>query len=94
MERLDREYAAKKHIELNTSLSRYGSRQELTFRRSSSVFEGLPTLKPVRSIRQSDGLVIIPNGLTFIPIQEATNEITKQNQNMAEFREQDDSYYG
>lgn len=82
MEHLDREYAAKKYIELNTSLSRYGSIPELRYSRSSSLYEGLPPIKHIRSIRQSDGINMIPNGLTFIPIREAT-----KNPNTTEFRE-------
>jgi hypothetical protein len=83
MEYLDREYVAKKHIQLNSRQS------HLDFRRSSSIMEFSPTMKAIRPMRRSEGIIIIPNGTTFIPIQEGTNETTGKTIDTVELREQD-----
>lgn len=90
MEHLDRAYTSKKHIQLNTNSSRYGSKQDLGFRRSSSVFDPLSPMKPMRTMRQSDGVMIIPTASTFFPIQEISKEATRQAMNIVKVREQDD----
>ena len=90
MERCDREYRANRHAQSSAGQSRFGSKQNLVFRRSSSVFDSAAILKFPRGIRQSDSGIIIPNGSTFIPIQEVSNESTSKAMNMIELREQDD----
>jgi hypothetical protein len=89
MKYLDREYVAKKYIQLNSGQSHYESKQDLVFRRSSSVFDTAPTMKSIRTMRQSDGVIIIPNGSSFVPVQETT----KKTINMVELRKQDDKQF-
>ncbi len=98
MEYLDREYADKKHIQLDTTRKRYNSvqlqPQDLVFRRKSSLCGSLPLVKsPVRPIKHSDNVKIIPNGSSFLPIKEETNDSTINPNHTIEFHEQDDVFY-
>lgn len=91
MEYLDREYVAKKHIQLTSGLSRYGSKQDLSYRRSSSVVDTLPPIRTLRTMRSSEGIIMMPSAATFIPIiPEVTNEKTM---NMFELREQNEKCF-
>ena len=92
MERLDREYSEKKRTLSLSNQSGCGSKQALVIRRSSSSFDPLPNLKIPRSIRHSDGMIIIPNSSTFVSIPEVSNENTRKTMDIVEFREQDDKY--
>jgi hypothetical protein len=92
MERYDREYGANKRAQSSADQSRLESKQDLGFRRSSSVFDVAPNMKVSRGIRHSDGGIMIPNGSTFIPIQEVLNETTQKTIEMIELREPDDKY--
>jgi hypothetical protein len=73
MEYLDREYAAKKYIQLDTSRWRHDSSQtstnDLVFHRTSSNQSmATPTIKsPGRSIERP---VIMSNAISFLPIKE------------------------
>jgi hypothetical protein len=92
---LDKEYAAKKHIQLESKRTRYTSTQsqqkDLVFRRTSSIHGPLPVMKsPIRSIKHSDGVSIIPNASSFIAIKEESNETGI---NGMELQEQDDVFY-
>ncbi|CAF0969431.1 unnamed protein product [Rotaria sordida] len=98
MEYLDREYAAKKHIQLETIRTRLISTQnqpqDLVFRRGSSVHGNIPIIKsPIRSIKHSDSITIIPNTTIFLPIKEEANEIKTKISNTIELPEQDDVFY-
>lgn len=90
---LDREYAANKHIQFDTRQSRYEPKNELIFRRSSVIAgDNSPSIKPLRNMRRSEGVLIIPNATSFVPIQEERNARTTKSMNMIELREQDDKY--
>ncbi len=91
MEYLDREYAEKKYIQLDTSQSLQESKQSLVVRRSSTSLDVLPPIKSVRTRKQSEGVTIIPNASLCVPIQEETT--TKNGMNIIELGEQDDEYY-
>ncbi|CAF1090090.1 unnamed protein product [Rotaria sp. Silwood1] len=98
MEYLDREYTAKKYIEIETTRTRFSSiqsqPQDLVFRRGSSVYGNTPMIKsPVRSIKHFDGMTIIPNATTFLPIKEETNEIKTKISDTINFHESDDVFY-
>jgi len=95
MQYLDREYAAKNHIRLETTRVRYNSiqmqPQDIGFRRSSSINGSLPVLKsPTRFMKHSGGMKVLPNASTFIPIQE---EISSKTSDITELNEQDDVFY-
>jgi hypothetical protein len=85
MEYLDRQYVAKK---LDTRRSRYEPKQDLVFRRSSLAPSSVPRINPVRQMRHSVGVIMIPDGSSFLPIQEETKIM-----NMVELHDQDDEYY-
>ena len=95
MEYLDREYAAKKHIQLYTKSTPYKSKpiqsQDLVFRRTSSTQGKFPSVKsPIRPMKHSDGVTILANATTFLPIKEEVNEAFPQTM---ELNEQDDVFY-
>ncbi|CAF2842061.1 unnamed protein product [Rotaria sp. Silwood2] len=97
MEYLDREYAAKKHIQLETTRTRFSSiqsqPQDLVFRRASSVHGNIPIIKsPIRPIKHPDGITIISNTTTFLPIKEETNETKTKILNTIELNEEDDVF--
>ncbi len=87
MERLDREYSTERRALSPTQLE---TKQELMFRRASSILEISPNMKFSRGFRKSDGSIIIPNGTTFIPIQEISSEASRNAMGMIEIREPDD----
>jgi hypothetical protein len=96
MEYLDREYANKKHIQLDTTRMRINSiqaqPQDLVFRRGSSIHGNLPILKsPIRPIKHSTNVKIIPNSTTILPIKEEINE--SKCPNTIELNEHDDVFY-
>ena len=70
MVRLDRLYVQEKEKH---------SRENLRFRRSSSTISAFQTMKVQRPLKQTDGLIMVPNGTTFMPIQEVPNEPTRRN---------------
>ncbi|CAF1148950.1 unnamed protein product, partial [Adineta ricciae] len=81
MNYLDREYADNKHIHLETRPSRYDSKYDLSFRRTSATFLNTlppPTMKPTRQRQSSDGISVIPNATTVVPIREETNGVIIQ----------------
>ncbi len=95
---LDREYAAKKHIQLETKRVRYKSIQIQTqdpgYRRTSSNQENFPIIKsPIRPIKPHDGVFILPNATTFLPIREEANETPLKTLHITESNEQDDVFY-
>ena len=87
MERLDRDYADARRA---LSPTQFESKQDSMFRRQSSVIEVSPNMKFSRGMRKSDGSIIIPNGATFIPIQEVSVEASRNAMDMFEIREPDD----
>jgi len=98
MEYLDREYAAKKHIQLDTTRIRGNSiqiqPQDLVLSRGASIPGTFPVMKsPIRFMKHSDGVRIIPNASTFLPIKEETNGTKLQRSNTLELPDQDDVFY-
>ncbi|CAF3403007.1 unnamed protein product, partial [Rotaria sp. Silwood2] len=93
MNYLDREYVANKYIQIDKNQSKYGSQQDLVFRRSSSINDSLSSMKSRKKIEESESVIIITNNSTFIPIHEKTNDITTKTMNIVKLREQDDDYY-
>lgn len=69
MEYLDREYAAKKHIQVETNRPRYESVQTPT---QDPVFNRTPSLQSVASMimTKSPAGGLIANPMTFLPIEE------------------------
>jgi hypothetical protein len=99
MEYFDREYAAKKHIQFETTRVRYNSiqmqPQDFVFRHGSNTSGNQSIVKsPLRSIKHSDGVMIMPNAGVFLPIrEETTNDTSFQTINSMEIHEQDDVFY-
>lgn len=98
MEYLDREYAAKKYIQISSSPKPYKSLQsepnDLVFRRASSIQGPLPLIKsPVRPKKPSESVIVFPNPAAFVPIEEETNESTTKGATTVELEEQDDVFY-
>jgi hypothetical protein len=98
MEYLDREYAAKKHIRLETNRPRYGPVQppsvDLSFRRTSSIHGVSPTMKsPARMTKNQDSTTIIPNGSSFLPIKEETSDRMGDTLHVVDIHEPDDVFY-
>ncbi|CAF5197268.1 unnamed protein product, partial [Rotaria magnacalcarata] len=96
MEYLDREYASRKHIQLQSTRVRFGSMPsqtpDLAFRRGSLINGTLPMIKsPERPIKHTDDVTIISNDATFLPIQEEGHENAKQPINTIEFHEPDET---
>lgn len=92
MDYLDRQYASRKYIQLDTTLSRCESRFDMLSRRPSGNADLLNSIKSYRTVGSPDGVVIVPNGSTVIPIQEEPH-ITSEN-DMDDIEERDDDYYG
>ncbi|CAF3630806.1 unnamed protein product [Rotaria socialis] len=95
MEYLDREYASKKYIQLQSTRTRFDSiisqAPDLTFRRGSLINGALPMIKsPERPIKHTDNVTIISNDATFLPIQEEGHENATQPINTIEFHEPDE----
>ena len=91
MEHYDREYCARKRrLAPNGQL---GSKQDLVVRRSSSVFDSVPSLKVPRVIRASDGMIVVPNGLGWVPIPEGSDGAPRKAMDIVELHEQDDEKY-
>ena len=95
---LDSEYAAKKHIQLESRPTRLTSTQsqsrDLVFRRTSSIQGNLPIIKsPIRPMKRGDGVIVIPNASTFITIKEESNGMGTKGINAVELQEQDDVFY-
>lgn len=84
MEYLDREYAAKKHIRLDTSRSRYESvqtpTQDLVFNRTPSIqsFASMIIMKPPTGamMKTNEKPTLMANGMTFLPIEEEPKKST------------------
>ncbi|CAF4000135.1 unnamed protein product [Rotaria magnacalcarata] len=98
MEYLDREYASRKHIQLQSTRVRFGSMPsqtpDLAFRRGSLINGTLPMIKsPERPIKHTDDVTIISNDATFLPIQEEGHENAKQPINTIEFHEPDETFF-
>lgn len=88
MEHHDREYCARKRqLSANNQL---GSKQDLVVRRSSSVFDPVPSMRIPRAMRSSDGVIAIPNGLACVPIPEVSDGSPRKAMDIVELREQDD----
>jgi hypothetical protein len=93
MEYLDRQYAAKKHIRLDTSRSRFGSTQDLHIGHSPfNVFE-LPKIKNAQITRQPENMTVIPDGSSFFPVQDDRDNTSRKAIDMLELHEQDDEFY-
>jgi hypothetical protein len=95
---LDSEYAAKKHIQLESRRVRVTSTKnqsrDLVFRRTSSVHVNVPAIKsPIRPIKHGDGVLVIPNTSSFIAIKEESNGMGTKGINGLELQEQDDVFY-
>ena len=93
MKQLDREYIAQKYIRLDKTRTQYGSirnqSQDLEFHHTSSSREILPINKsPVRPMKYSDAVGIIPNLSKLLPTKEKANEMTTKISNTIELREQ------
>ncbi|CAF1028908.1 unnamed protein product [Adineta steineri] len=98
MEYLDREYAANKHIYIDSTVKRLNSvqpqSQDLVFRRTSSIRGNLPLVKsPDRPKKPADGVTMIPHASVFLPIKEETNEPATKHHTPIELQEQDDVFY-
>ena len=78
MEYLDRQYAAKKHIRLEKSRSRFGSTQDLHLSRSPFVTNELPQIHVDRIPRSKENTNIIADPALFIPIQDNHNLSTRK----------------
>ena len=95
MEFFDKEYSAKKHIQIERARPRHNSvqiqPQDLVFRRGSLIPSNPPSIRPsLRSLKNSDGTMMAPNATTFLPIREEGSEKTIDD---AELHEQDDVFY-
>jgi hypothetical protein len=86
MERFDREYRVRRCTQSSTQ------KKDLVFHRSTSAFDMVPNMKVPRAMRWSDGNIMIPNGSTFLPIQEISNEPTRKAIETIELHEPDDKY--
>ena len=93
MEYLDREYAAKKHIQLETSRSRYGSTQDVHIGHSPFTVSELPMIKPSQITRQAENMTIMPDGSLFFPVQDNSDQTSRKAIDMLELHEQDDEFY-
>ena len=89
MEYLDKQYAAKKHIRLDTSRSRYGSTQDLHLVRSPFIADEFPQVKSDRALRSKENTTILPDPTLFLPVQDDHSISSRK----LETREQQDDSY-
>lgn len=99
MEYFDRQYAAKKHIIIEPTRTRYVSMQtqptDIIYRRASLKHgHHLSPLKsPMRALKHTDGIAVIPMTTNFFPIREETDEIPYHTMTSTEVHEHDDVFY-
>ena len=93
MEYLDRQYAAKKHIHLETSRSRFGSTQDLQIGHSPFTVSELPKIITPQITRAAEKVEIVPDPSTFFPVQDESDRTSRKAIDMLELREQDDEFY-
>ena len=91
MEHHDREYCTRKR-QISAS-NQFGSKQDLIVRRSSSVFDPIPSMRVPRAMRASDGVIVIPNGLAYVPIPEVSDASSSKAMDIVELREQSPDKY-
>ena len=85
MEYLDREYAAKKHIQVDTSRSRFESvqtpTQDLIFNRTPSMQSMASMIKsPGGLMKSNERPMIMANALSFLPIEEEPKKNIETNE--------------
>lgn len=83
MEYLDREYAAKKYIQMDTSRTRYKSTpsatKDLVFNRTPSIqsVASMITIKPSAGLmKASEKPTLMANSISFLPIEEEPKKST------------------
>jgi hypothetical protein len=99
MEYYDRQYAAKKHIMINTTRPRYVSIQtqptDVLYRRGSSRQGDLPSAvgSPMRPFKHINAMMVMPNPAIFLPIKEEHDELSYQTMTSTEVHDHDDVFY-
>lgn len=93
MEYLDRQYAAKKHIRLDTSRSRFGSTQDLHLGRSPFMTSELPSINVDRMQRPKDNVTIVPDASSFFPVHDNSNQASRKAMDLVEVNHPQDDFY-
>lgn len=99
MEYYDRQYAAKKHILIETTRPRYVSIQtqptDVLYRRGSTRQDHPPSAvkSPMGSFKHVNAMMVMPNPAIFLPIKEEHDEMSYQTMTSTEVRDHDDVFY-